>query len=225
MNQRQAIATGLAVLGMATALHAQATSQTEKIKGEAKVDTVKMTGEVVQVQGEWLLAKMQPLGNYSLFHVQPGREFMIDGQVKHIADLKPGTVLTGTIVKKVTPVTVRTTSTLNGTVWWAQGNYVVLTLENGEQKEYKVPESYKFMVEGKPATVHELKPGMKVTATKIVEEPQTELSTETVITGKAPNRKSVGRAAAIRCAACFELPHASPPDRHAVTRSSPVARA
>ena len=186
MKPRQAIATGLAVLGMATALHAQATSQTEKIKGEAKVETVKMTGEVVQVSGDWLLAKMQPLGNYSLFHVQPGREFMIDGQAKHIADLKPGTVLTGTIVTKVTPVTVRTTSTLNGTVWWAQGDYVVLTLENGEQKEYKVPESFKFMVEGKPATVHELKPGMKVSATKIVEEPQTELSTETVITGKAP---------------------------------------
>jgi len=49
-----------------------------------------------------------------------------------------------------------------------------------------VPESFKFMVEGKPATVHELKPGMKVTATKIVEENQTELSTETAITGKAP---------------------------------------
>ena len=111
---------------------------------------------------------------------------MIDGQAKHIADLKPGTVLTGTIVKKVTPVTVRTTSTLNGTVWWAQGDYVVLTLENGEQKEYKVPASFKFMVEGKPATVQELKQGMKVSATKIVEEPQTELSTETVITGKAP---------------------------------------
>ena len=145
MNPRQAIATGLAVLGMAVSLHAQATSQTQKIKGEAKVEAVKMTGEVVQVSGDWLLTKMQPLGNYSLFHVQPGREFMIDGQVKHIADLKPGTVLTGTITKKETPVTVRTTSTLNGTVWWAQGNYVVLTLDSGENKEYKVPESFKFM--------------------------------------------------------------------------------
>lgn len=186
MNPRQAIATGLAVLGLATTLHAQTPPQTEKIKGEPKVETVKMTGEVVQVQGDWLLAKMQPLGNYSLFRVQSGREFMIDGQTKHLADLKPGTVLTGTIVKKTTPVTVRTTSTLSGTVWWAQGNYVVLTLENGENKEYKVPESFKFMVDGKPATVHELKEGMKVTATKIVEEPTTEISTETAITGKAP---------------------------------------
>ena len=80
----------------------------------------------------------------------------------------------------------RTTSTLNGTVWWAQGNYVVLTLENGENKEYNVPDSFQFMVEGKPASVHDLKKGMKVTATKIVEEPRTEMSTDTVITGTAP---------------------------------------
>ena len=65
MNPRQAIATGLAVLGLATTLHAQTPPQTEKIKGEPKVETVKMTGEVVQVQGDWLLAKMQPLGNYA----------------------------------------------------------------------------------------------------------------------------------------------------------------
>ena len=190
MTAKQAIVTGLAVLAMAGAAHAQATSQTEKVKGTPTVDTVKMTGEVVFVQDDWLFAKMEPLGNYSLFKVQPGREFVIDGQTKHIGDLQPGTVITGTLVTKKTPVTVRTTSTLNGTVWYAQGNYVVLTLENGENKEYKVPESFRFNVEGKPASVHELKKGMKVTATKIVEEPQTEISSETAITGKAPKSGS-----------------------------------
>jgi len=186
MTTRQVIMTGLAVLSMAGAAHAQATTQTQKVLGANKTETVEMTGEVIWVQGEWLFAKMQPLGNYSLFNVQPGREFIIDGQTKHIADLKPGTILTGRIVKTTTDVTQRTTSTLNGTVWYAQGNYVVLTLENGENKEYKVPESFKFMVEGKPASVHDLKPGMKVSATKIVEEPQTEISTTTKVTGKAP---------------------------------------
>ena len=63
---------------------------------------------------------------------------------------------------------------------------VILTLANGENKEYKVPDSFRFVVEGKPASVHELKQGMKVTATKIIEEPQTEISTETKVTGKAP---------------------------------------
>ncbi len=186
MTVRQVITIGLAILGTAGAAYSQVTSKTENVKGEAKVETLKMTGEVVSVQGNWLLAKMEPLGNYSLFNVQPGREFIIDGQKRLIGDLKPGTILTGMITTRTTPVTVRTTSKLDGTVWWAQGDYVVLTLENGENREYKVPESFQFTVSGKPATVRELRQGMKVTATKIVEEPQTEISSDTVITGKSP---------------------------------------
>ena len=185
MKAREAIVTALAVLCMTGAAYAQATSQTERVKGEAKVETVKMTGTVMAVRDNWLLAKMQPLGNYSLFKVQPGREFMIDGQTKHIGDLKPGTVLTATVTTTTQPVTVRTISSLTGKVWWVQGNYVILTLANGENKEYNVPESFKFIVAGKPASVAELKVGMDVSATKIVEEPHTEISETTVITGKS----------------------------------------
>jgi len=187
MHARNWILRSLVTLGMAGTLQAQAQPpQTDRVRGTPEVATVKMTGEVVRVQGNWLLAKMEPLGNLSLFDVQPGREFIVDGQPKHIADLRPGTVLTGMITTKTTPVTVRTISTLNGTVWYAQGTYVILTLDTGQNREYKVPETFQFMVEGKPATVKDLRPGMKVTATKIIEEPQTEISTETVITGKAP---------------------------------------
>jgi hypothetical protein len=144
------------------------------------------TGTVDWVQGNTLVARMQPNGLYHVFTVQQGREFVIDGQTRHIGDLKPGTVLTATVTTTTRPVTVRTTSVLNGTVWWVQGNYVVLTHENGESHEYNVPASFKFVVEGKPASVSELKQGMKVSATKIVEEPYTELATNTVVTGKAP---------------------------------------
>ena len=63
MKAKHVIMTGLAVLGIAGAAHAQVASQTEKVAGEAKVETVKMTGEVVYVQGNLLFAKMQPLGN------------------------------------------------------------------------------------------------------------------------------------------------------------------
>jgi len=186
MTARHMIVTSLGVLAVTAALHAQAPSKTEKVVGSSTVQSVKMTGEVVWVNGNLLLAKMEPLGNYSLFDVKPGREFIIDGQKKMIADLKPGTVLTGMISTRTTDVTMRTTSTLNGQVVWRQNNYVVLRLDNGEVKEYKVPDSYRFMVEGKPASVQELREGMKVSATKIVEEPKTEISSDTVITGKSP---------------------------------------
>ncbi len=187
MTARQTITTGLAVMTLAALVHGQATSKKEKVPGAASHEvTAKMTGEVVWVQGNWLAAKMQPNGRLSIFNVQPGREFTIDGQTKHVADLKPGTVLTATVITTTQPVTVRTTSSLTGTVWYASGNYVILMLESGENKEYHVPESFRFIVEGKPASVHELKQGMKVSATKIVEEPRTEISTQTTITGKAP---------------------------------------
>ena len=187
MTARQAITTGLAVMTLAALVHGQATTRKEEIPGAAShtVDA-KMTGEVVWVQGNWLAAKMQPTGRISVFNVQPGREFMIDGQTKHIGDVKPGTVLTAMVTTTTQPVTVRTTTSLNGTVWYVSGTYVILTLENGENKDYHVPEAFRFMVEGKSASVHELRPGMKVSATKILEEPSTVLSTKTTITGKAP---------------------------------------
>ena len=189
MTRHQMSITGVALLSliaMTGSLRAQTKTTTQSVKGAAHVTSARMTGVVDWVQGNTLVAKMQPHGDYRVFDVQPGREFMIDGQTKHIGDLKPGTVLTATVTTTTRPVTVRTTSVLNGTVWWVQGNYVVLTLENGENHEYHVPASFKFVVEGKPATVSELKRGMKVSATKIVEEPHTELASNTVITGKSP---------------------------------------
>ena len=186
MTRSGVLTTGLALLVAAGVLQAQVTKETEAIKGAAEVKTEKMTGEVAWIQGNTLIAKMLPYGFYSIFNVKPGREFIVDGQTKHIGDLKPGTVLTATVTTTVRSVTNRTTSNLKGRVWWVQGNYVVLTLANGENKEYNVPDSFKFVVEGKPASVSELRQGMEVSATQIVEEPHTEISENTVITGRSP---------------------------------------
>jgi hypothetical protein len=178
--------TGLALLVTAGVLQAQVTRETEASRAPDQVTTQQMTGEVSWIEGNTLVAKMLPQGDYSVFLVKPGREFVIDGQTKHIGDLKPGTVLTATVTTTVRSVTNRTTSNLKGRVWWVQGNYVVLTLANGENREYKVADSFKFMVDGKPASVSQLKQGMEVSATQIVEEPHTEISENTVITGRSP---------------------------------------
>jgi len=186
MTIRHFVMTGMALLALSGAAAGQATSTSDTTKGGTQFTSESMTGEVVWVQENWLVARMEPHQNYAFFNVPAGREFMIDGQKKHIADLKMGTTLTAVVVTRQTPVTVRTVSTLNATVWWVQGNFVILTHENGENHEYQVPESYRFTVEGKPASVHDLRKGMKVSATKIVEEPHTDMATETIVTGKAP---------------------------------------
>jgi hypothetical protein len=177
---------GVTILSMTAGVHAQTTTKTKKSTGSKKVTGAHtITGAVVSTEGDWLLVRMQPSGLYQVYHVQPGRQFFIDGQPKLIGDLKAGTVLTATVVTHSQPVTERTTTVTDGTVWYVSGNYVIVTLTNGEQHEYTVPESYKFTVEGKPASVKELRKGMKVSATKIVEQPKSEISTTTVVTGKA----------------------------------------
>ena len=61
-----------------------------------------------------------------------------------------------------------------------------MTLENGENKEYEVPPDFKFDVEGKQLSAMELKPGMNLSATRIVEVPHSSITENTVVTGTAP---------------------------------------
>ena len=185
MTSRRGIMICVAVFAMAAGLAAQ-TSTTTKESGKTEVTTEQITGEVVLVDKNMLLARMQPSGQYRMFNIQPTQQFMIDGKPKRLTDLTPGTVLTATALTTTQPVTVRTTTVTNGTVWYVQGNYVIITLENGQNREYNVPDGFTFTAEGKPATVKDLRKGMKISATKIVAAPTAEISKEIVITGKGP---------------------------------------
>jgi len=184
MTSRLGIMTLVAVFATAAGLGAQTT--TTKEAGTPDTKTEKITGEVVMVDNSTLLARMQPSGQYRMFNIQPGQQFIIDGKSKSLTDLTPGTFLTATATTTTQPITVRTTTVTNGTVWWVQGNYVVLSLENGTTREYTVPDSFTFTSEGKPATVKDLRKGMRVSATKIVAEPTAQISKEIAITGTGP---------------------------------------
>ena len=185
MTSRLGIMTLVAVCATAAGLGAQTTTTTKEA-GTPDTTTEKFTGEVVMVDNSTLLARMQPSGQYRMFNIQPGQQFIIDGKSKSLTDLTPGTLLTATATTTTQPITVRTTTVTNGTVWWVQGNYVVLSLENGTTREYTVPDSFTFTSEGKPATVKDLRKGMRVSATKIVAEPTAQISKEIAITGTGP---------------------------------------
>jgi hypothetical protein len=180
---RLMVAAGLLLLAGTAA--AQTTSKSVVV-GEPKYTVSQMTGTVVAVDGSSLLAKLAPSGTYRWFSVSPDRQFVIDGQPKTIGQLTPGTVLTATVVTKTLPIDVRTTTITNGTILDVNGRHVTVRLESGERRSFTVPESFKFNVDGKPLSVYELKKGMRATATKIVSDPETEISALSVITGKAP---------------------------------------
>jgi hypothetical protein len=63
---------------------------------------------------------------------------------------------------------------------------VILNLENGDTREYNLPEGFTFTSEGKQSSVKDLHKGIKVSATKIVSVQSAEITSKTVVTGKSP---------------------------------------
>ncbi len=183
---------------------------TEKIKGAATVTTQEMKGTVVQVEGNNLVVKMSDGEIKTFNNVPDSRKAIIDGKEVGVRDLKPGTKLTATITTTTTPVTVRTTTVGSGRVWYVAGTTVILTLPNGENRQYKVARDYKLTVEGRPATVFDLRKGMTVSAEKIVEEPTVEITSGTRVVGEAPAPPPARMAAAEPAPAPAAAPVAEP---------------
>ena len=172
------------LLAATAALQAQTTTK-QVTKQQPIVSTTELKGEVVKVDGTDLLVKLSS-GELQTFHVPATRRFVIDGKEVSVQELKPGTTLTAKVKTTMTPVTVRTKSTLTGKVWFASGPTVILTLPSGENKQYVVKDDVKFTVSGSPATVFDLRPGMNVTAEKIVEAPDVEIVRDSTVSGHEP---------------------------------------
>ena len=177
---------GAAALSFATLVSAQATQTKETVSGgTAKVKTSQVKGELVAKGSNWLIAK-DAVGNYKLYSVQAGRKAIIDGVPKTLDQLQLGTMLTSTATTTETPLVNRTTTITQGTVFWASPKSIIVTLENGENKQYDVPSDFKFDVADKKLSAMELRPGMKLTGTKVVEEPVNVITHDVVVTGVAP---------------------------------------
>lgn len=195
---------------------------TERIKGESTVKTQQLHGTVVLVEGNRLVVRMST-GEIRQFDVPESRIFLIDGKEMHAGELKPGTKLTATVTTTTTPVTQRTTTVGTGKVWFVSGNTVILTLPNNENRMYKVQDWYRFTVAGKPASVHDLRKGMTVSAQKIVEEPNVEFASNTAVVGSAPPPPKPVRAEVARARpAPMPAPAAAPAPQPA---PEPVAKA
>ncbi|RPH74625.1 MAG: hypothetical protein EHM80_17630, partial [Nitrospiraceae bacterium] len=164
------LCTALAVLVLAAA---PAPAQTPKT---ASVTTSVLKGTVVKVRGNDLVVKMST-GEIRTFNVPEDKKALIDGKELSVHELQPGTMLTATITTTTTPVTGRTKSVRSAEVWHVQGSTVILRLPSGENKMYSVKEDQKFIVNGKPATVYDLRDGMIVSVENIVEEPTMEIAT------------------------------------------------
>lgn len=76
------------------------------------------------------------------------------------------------------------TEQVSGTVVKVEGNTLLVRMSGGDLKEFVVPESRKFEIDGQTLTVHDLKPGTKLQATVTTTNTPVTERTTTVGTGK-----------------------------------------
>ena len=171
-------------LALATSISAQVQTQTTTTTGRARHEVAVENGEVVAVEGSDLFVKMADGSLRHFPNVLESAKAIVDGQQLGIHELKPGMKLQHTTVTSTTPQVVTTVETVTGKVWHVTPPLsVILTLENGENQAFKIPDGQKFMIEGKETDVWGLKKGMNVSATRITETPLTSVSQHTQVTG------------------------------------------
>ena len=181
------LATGSLCLLLSALMAAQVQTESTTSKGQPTVQTKVERGEVVAVSGNDLVVKMEDGQIRDFPNVPESAKITVNGQQLSVHDLKPGMKLERTITTTNTPQTVTTVKTVTGTVWQVMPpNSVILTLEDGTNEQFRIPQGQKFNINGQELDAFHLKKGMKVSATKIVTTPKTVVTQERKVTGEMP---------------------------------------
>jgi len=194
MNSRTArtslslvLAVGALCLAFALSMSAQVETQTSTKAGKATSTTTVERGEVVYVSGNDLVVKMEDGSIRHIANVPESAKITVGDQQLGIHDLKPGMKLQRTITTTSTPKTITTVKSVTGKVWNVMPpNSVILTMEDGQNQQFKIPKGQKFNVDGQMVDAWGLKKGMKISATQVVEVPETVVAEQRRVTGTMP---------------------------------------
>jgi LPXTG-motif cell wall-anchored protein len=177
------------VLGVAFTLsmNAQVQTKTTTSSGKASVTTQVERGEIVFVSGNSVVVKMADGTLRHFDNVPESARVTVDGQQLGVHDLKAGMKVQKTITTTTTPETITTVKSVTGKVWFVNPpSTVILTLDDGKNQEFKIPNGQKFDINGQMVDAWGLKKGMTVTATKVVEAPATVIAQNAKLTGEMP---------------------------------------
>jgi hypothetical protein len=181
------IAAGVVGFALNLNVGAQVQTQTNTTAGQATTEVTVDRGKVVLVDGNDLVVKGEDGRLVHFANVPESARATVDGQQLGIHDLQPGMTLERTITTTTTPETITTVKKVTGTVWSViPPTSVILTLEDGTNQAFKIPEGQKFNIDGQMLDAWSLRKGMKISATKIVEEPEVVVQQQKQITGTMP---------------------------------------
>jgi hypothetical protein len=144
-------------------------------------------GTVVYVSGNSCVIKAEDGTLRHFDNVPESVTVTVDGKQLNIHQLQPGMTIERQTITTTTPKVITTIKTVTGTVFLVNPpNSVILTMENGENQQFKIPKGQKFTISGQETDAFGLKKGMKVSAQQVIEEPVTEVAREVKRTGVMP---------------------------------------
>ena len=180
------LATTMVCLAFTLTMSAQVETKTTTTAGHPTVVSSVERGEVMAVSGNDLIVRMADGSMRNYENVPDSARVTVDGKKLGLRDLKPGMKLQRTITTTSTPMTATTVQTVKGKVWFINPpSTIILTMEDNKNQQFKIPEGQKFSVEGKMVDAFEVRKGMIVSATKVVQVPSVSVTKSQTVTGEA----------------------------------------
>ena len=181
------LAVGAIGLAFAATLAAQVQTSTQTSSGTPTKTIQVVNATVVSVHGNDLVVKMEDGTLRHFANVPDSARAWVDGKEIGIHDAKPGMKLQKTITTTTTPKIITTTQSVTGKVWHVNPPMsVIVTRQDGKNQEFKIPKGQKFNVDGQMVDAFGLKKGMTISATKVVEQPETVVQQQAKLTGSMP---------------------------------------
>jgi LPXTG-motif cell wall-anchored protein len=182
-----ALVTGAVCLAFALSVSAQVETKTSTTAQTPQVVTKVQRGEIVFVQGNSVVVKMEDGSLRHFDNVPDSARVTVDGKQLGVHDLQVGMKVEKTITTTTTPETITTVQSVTGKVWQVNPPLsVILTMDDGKNQQFKIPKGQKFNVNGQSLDAWGLQKGMIVSATKVVEVPQTVVTQQAKLTGQMP---------------------------------------
>jgi hypothetical protein len=170
---RNLLGAGLICIAFALVSNAQVQTVTGEERGTPTRQVTVRRGVVVYVSGNDVVIKGEDGRIRDFPNVPESARVIVDGQRLSVHDLRPGMTIERITITTTTPKLIMTIKTVSGTVWAVNPpTSVILTLEDGKNQQFSIPDGTKFTIEGQPTDVFSLKPGMKVSATAVTEVPE-----------------------------------------------------
>ncbi len=177
-----------ALLAIAFTVQAQVQTTTKTAQAGAPTKQIQVErGEIVYVSGNSVVVKMEDGTLRHFDNVPESTTVTVEGKQLNVHQLQPGMKVERQVITTTTPRMITTIKTVTGTVWFVSPpNSVILTMDNGKNQKFKIPNGQKFNVNGQMVDAFGLKKGMKVDAQQVVEQPEVVIAEEIKRTGSMP---------------------------------------